>query len=165
MKEYGVGMYGGSFNPLHNGHIKCIRKALSMCEELHIIIGDIPNMDDVDIHTKIRWFQTIFHDEIDRLNLHSLYDDRKSKSEYTIDHWISDSMEIKKMIGKPIDVVFCGADYKNRQDNPYLLCYPSQDIIYFDRDDDMISSTEFKKDVCLHRDWVPEVVYTSYKTN
>lgn len=165
MKEYGVGMYGGSFNPLHNGHVKCIRKALSMCAELHIIIGDIPNMDDVDIHTKMGWFQTIFHDEMDRLFLHSLYDDRKSKSEYTIDHWISDSMKIKKMIGKPIDVIFCGADYKNRLDNPYRLCYPSQDIVYFDRDDDMISSTEFKKDVCLHWDWVPEVVYRSYRAS
>ena len=50
---YRVGMIGGSYNPLHNGHVKAIKKALTMVQELHIIIGDIPNMDDVGIQTKL----------------------------------------------------------------------------------------------------------------
>lgn len=60
-KKYLVGMYGSSFNPLHSGHIKCIRKALFLCNELHIIIGDIPNMDDVAIETKLFWFENILN--------------------------------------------------------------------------------------------------------
>lgn len=162
MEHYKVGMYGGSFNPLHNGHIKCIRQALCCCDELHIIIGDIPNMDDVDIDKKFEWFRQVFTAEKDRVVLHSLFNSRKSKSEYTLENWVADSLIIKEMIGKPIDVVFCGSDYEKRPDNPYLICYPSQDIVYFERDDDKISSSEYRKNINLHKDWVPEIVQRSY---
>jgi len=162
-KTFKVGMYGGSFNPLHNGHIKCIRKALATCDELHIIIGDIPNMDDFDVETKKKWFENVFTNEDGKIILHSLKDDRTKKSEYTLEKWIKDSKIIKKMIGKQIDVVFAGIDYLDRDDNPYPICYPIQKIIYFDRDDDMISSTEFKKDIEKLQDWVPDCVYQSYK--
>ena len=161
--KYKVGMYGGSFNPLHNGHIKCTQKMLELCDEIHIIIGDIPNMDDFPVDIKLKWFQETFKDEKERVILHTLYDDRTKKSEYTLDKWLSDSVKIKEMIGKPIDVVFAGADYKNREDNPYPLCYPTQDIIYINRDDDHISSTEFRSDIEAHKDWVPDIVYLSYK--
>lgn len=161
-KKYLVGMYGGSFNPLHNGHIKCIRKALSLCNELHIIIGDIPNMDDVAIETKLFWFEKIFDNKKESLFFHALTDNRFTKSEYTIEKWILDSEKIKKMIGKPLDIVFCGSDYEKRNPNPYKICYPEQNIIYFDRDDN-ISSSEFKKDPIGHKTWVPEIVFQYYK--
>lgn len=154
-------MYGGSFNPIHNGHVKCIKMALDMCEELHIIIGDIPNMDDVSIETKMMWFKDVFHEFGDRIILHSLSDDRRDKSDYTLDKWIVDSIKIKNMIGKKLDVVFCGSDYEKRQDNPYLICYPDQKIVYFDRED-QISSSEFKMDIESHKDWVPDIVYETY---
>ena len=67
------------------------------------------------------------------------------------------------MIETPIDVVFCGSDYRDREPNPYQICYPDQDIVIFDRDDG-ISSSEFRKDPGNHRDWVPDVVFESYKT-
>lgn len=161
--KYKTGMYGGSFNPLHDGHIKCIRKALTMCEKLHIIIGNIPNIDDVSIETKISWFHTVFKKERERLTLHVLEDTRLDKSEYTIEKWINDSKIIKKMIETPIDVVFCGSDYRDREPNPYQICYPDQDIVIFDRDDG-INSSEFRKDPGNHREWVPDVVFESYKT-
>ena len=162
MKKYKIGMYGGSFNPLHNGHIKCILKALDLCDEVHLIIGDIPNMDDVDIHTKLQWFQSVFKEFNDRLVFHTLYDDRNLKSEYTLDKWLRDSNTIKAMVGKPIDAVFCGSDYEEKEMNPYKICYPEQTIIYLDRYEDQISSSEFKKNIYLHKNWVPEVVFEYY---
>ena len=49
---YQVGMYGGSFNPLHMGHVDCILKAAGMCKELYIVLSigykrvipQLPNM-------------------------------------------------------------------------------------------------------------------------
>lgn len=157
--EYAVGMIGGSYNPLHNGHVKCIRKALQQCDELHIIVGDLPNRGDFDIETKLDWFREIFADDIDRIVLHPFLDETADKKDYGLQKWIDDSVKIKQLIGKPIDVVFCGADY-NRPDNPYLVCYPEQQIVYFDRGDN-INSTEIRENPDAHRDWVPDCVYQS----
>lgn len=154
-----VGMIGGSYNPLHNGHVKCIQKALQQCDELHVIIGDLPNRGEFDIETKLSWFTSIFHDQLDRLVLHPFLDETADKKDYGLQKWLDDSVKIKDLIGKPIDVVFCGADY-NRPDNPYFVCYPDQEIVYFDRDD-QINSTEIRENPEGHKDWVPDVVYDS----
>ena len=37
--KYKVGMYGGSFDPLHIGHIHDMIRAACMCEELYIMIS------------------------------------------------------------------------------------------------------------------------------
>ena len=39
MYRYKVGMYGGSFDPLHIGHIHDIIRAAAMCEELYVMIS------------------------------------------------------------------------------------------------------------------------------
>ena len=157
MDRVKVGMIGGSYNPLHNGHVKCIRKALTQCDELHIIIGDLPNRGSFDIATKIHWFETIFADVMNRIVLHPFIDETADKKDYDLNKWVSDSIKIRKMIEKPIDVVFCGEDYK-RVDNPYLICYPEQEIVYFDRGDN-INSTDIRRFPEQHKDWVPDIVY------
>lgn len=157
--KFRVGMYGGSFNPLHNGHIKCIKKALSLCDEVHLIIGNLLNRDDFSIETKLSWFMEVFKD-CDNLYLHTIIDESKEKVEYSLDKWIADSNVIKGMIGKPIDVVFCGQDY-DREDSPYKVCYPESALFFLDRGDD-ISSSRFKKDVLRYKDDVPQCVLKSY---
>lgn len=37
--KYKTGMFGGSFDPLHTGHIHDIIRAASMCEELYVMIS------------------------------------------------------------------------------------------------------------------------------
>ena len=160
MKKYKVGMYGGSLNPIHNGHVKCIKKALSMCDELHLIIGNLLNRDDFPIEVKLSWIKEIFKD-YDNLYIHVLVDTSKEKVNYTLDKWIEDSKIIKDAIGKPIDIVFCGADY-NREDSPYKVCYPESKLYFFDRGDN-ISSSRFKTNPDMYKDDVPECVYNSYK--
>ena len=153
-------MYGGSFNPIHYGHVKCIKKALNICEELHLIVGYLPNRDDFSIETKLFWFKEIFKD-YNNLYIHVLEDKSKEKSEYTLDKWIADSQIIKNKINKAIDVVFCGADY-NREDSPYKVCYPESVLYFLDRGDN-ISSSRFKTNPDEYKDDVPLCVYNSYK--
>lgn len=47
MKKYKTGLIIGRFQPLHNGHVYLIKKALEICEKVIIGIGS-SNMDNVD---------------------------------------------------------------------------------------------------------------------
>ena len=99
---YEVGMYGGSFNPLHQGHVRCIIEAANQCKELHIIISNGKNRNEIGIRIKYRWvYQIIKH--IGNVSLHILEDDSDSKENYTSEYWEDDSKKVKKMIGKKYD--------------------------------------------------------------
>lgn len=161
-----VGMYGGSFNPLHNGHIHCIREALNQCNILHIIVGDLPNRDVVPYVEKQCWFQSIFRDEIatGRIVLHRLTDQTSDKQDYTIDKWLSDSALIKGMVGTHIDIVFCGEDYKcgaERDKSPYEVCYPDSEIVYLSRSTVPVSSTKIRANAVQYRRYIPAEVFVS----
>ena len=52
--KYKVGMYGGSFDPLHVGHIHDIIKAASMCEELYVMISWCEGRESVSKELRYR---------------------------------------------------------------------------------------------------------------
>ena len=152
-KKYAVGMYGGSFNPLHLGHLKCMIKAAGLCEELVIVISYRENDADIPLRVKIRWvYQLTKH--LGNIRIIPLEDKVADKEDYTGEFWKADSAYVKEQAGKPIDVVFCGSDYD--ESSFWNKCYESSELIIFPRDE--YNSSDIRKDIYGHWDWMPQIV-------
>ena len=154
---YNVGMYGGSFNPLHMGHVDCIIRAANMCKELYIVLSIGHNRGEIDGRIRYRWiYQLTKH--IGNVKIITLEDEAASKAEYDEKYWQSDADKVKAAVGKPIDVVFCGSDYD--ENSFWNKCYPESKLYIFPRND--ISSTEIRKDPYAHWDWIPNIAKPYY---
>lgn len=152
-KQYAVGMYGGAFNPLHLGHLKCIISAAGLCEELYIVISYQNQPYDIPVLEKIRWvYQLTKH--LNNVHILTLEDKTIDKKDYTEEYWIDDCLEVKRKIGKPIDVVFCGSDYD--ENSFWNKCYAESDFIVFPRD--RYNSTEIRQNVFEHWGDMPQIV-------
>ena len=152
-KKYKVGLYGGSFNPLHLGHLECIIRAAGLCEELFIVISYRGDDTDSPLRVKIRWvYQLTKH--LGNVRILSLKDKVKNKKDYGEHLWKGDSLEVKAAVGKKIDVVFSGSDYG--QDSFWKKCYEDSDYIIYPRNE--YNSTDIRKDIYGHWEWMPQVV-------
>ena len=155
--QYNVGMYGGSFDPLHLGHVDCIIQAANMCRELFIVLSIGPERNEIDGRIRYRWiYQLTKH--IGNVKIITLEDDAASKDAYTEDHWYRDAEKVRAQVGKHIDVVFCGSDYD--ENSFWNKCYPDSELYIFPRNG--ISSTEIRKDPFAHWDQIPNVVKPYY---
>lgn len=155
--RYNVGMYGGSFNPLHMGHVDCIIQAANMCRELFVVLSTGNRRDEIDGRLRYRWiYQLTKH--IGNVRIITLEDDAETKADYTEDYWYSDAENVKAQVGKHIDVVFCGSDYD--ENSFWSRCYPDSELYIFQRNG--ISSTEIRKDPYYHWDQIPGVVRPYY---
>lgn len=159
--KYKVGMYGGSFDPLHIGHIHDMIRAASVCEELYIMISWCEGRESVNKEMRYRWiYNNVRH--LPNVHIIMIEDKAVSKEEYNTDYyWEKGAEDIKKAIGKPIDAVFCGSDYFNTNRFESLYC-PESEIVYFDRKEVPISSTELRFDVYENWQYIPPICRSYY---
>ena len=156
---YRIGMYGGAFDPLHIGHVRCIKEASTMCETLYVVLSYSRYRDHTPMEMRYRWLVQETR-ELDNLKIILLEDTALTKEEYdTAEYWESGRDFVLKQIGDKVDVVFCGSDYlgSNRYEQLYYC-----DVHYFERTQCNISSTEIRKDPLKYWEYLPKYVRPYY---
>lgn len=140
--KYKIGMYGGAFCPLHIGHVEVMKQAASMCEKLYIALSYSRNRDQVPMEYRYRWILAETR-ELKNVEVICFEDTASSKEEYDNSYWEQGRDAIIKAMGCRPDVVFCGSDYPDNEDNIYRKLYGCH-VHVFDRDTNPVSSSDIR---------------------
>lgn len=154
--KYKIGMYGGSFNPLHLGHVNDIIVASNMCEKLYVVLSITNDKREIDYRERFMWLNNITK-EMSNVQVLKIFDRNTSKDTYD---WQAGASDIKKQIGEAIDVVFAGDDYKGK--DIWESLYPESEIYYMARSDINISSTQIRENPYKYFEYLPQCVKPYY---
>lgn len=167
-----VGMYGGSFDPLHNGHLHCIEEALKLCTKLYIILS-YSNNDHISYKLRASWLKV----EVEGLirekgivcdyEIVPVYYEATSKSAYD---WHQGTLDIINTIqskqNTPLktvnprevfDIVFAGGEYEGSGE--FREQYGDK-VYYIPRSN--ISSTEIRSNPYKYWEQIPRSVQIYY---
>lgn len=153
---YEVGMYGGSFNPLHLGHVNDIIIAKNECKKLYIPVSISDDPKEIDGRTRVMWLKNITKD-MENVEVFPIYSNNIDKESY---NWQKGVEDVKEYIKTKIDIVFAGSDYKG--ENLWENLYKESKVIYFDREEINISSTEIRQNPYKYFDYLPACVKKYY---
>ena len=132
-----------------------------MCEELYVMISWCEGRESTSKELRYRWIYNNVKN-LNNVKIILIEDKAVSKEEYNTDYyWEKGANDIKNAIGKKIDAVFCGSDYlgTNRFESLYS---PESEVIYFDRSEVPISSTEIRFDVYKNWQYIPPICRPYY---
>lgn len=118
--DYNIGIYTGSFLPLHLGHVDCILQAANQCCHLYIILRSDSEHDPIDFKYRYRWLYTITK----HLKSIKIIAIDCSSNELTK----QDADTIIESIDGDIDVVFCDGE---QNESDFRNYFPESDVIAF----------------------------------
>lgn len=165
-----VGMYGGKFLPLHNGHVRCIVEASTMVDKLYVILNydeenekryfEGLNMKPISYKERYKWLYQLTKDmpNVKVISLPEIWDVNKYKSRtYS---WHKNASMIKQKVFQDceqyIDMVFFGGDYK---ESFWQELYPNAAMHKFNRCEEDISATKIRHEGAFkHWNSIPNVV-------
>lgn len=153
--KYNKGMYGGTFNPLHLGHVNDIILASSMCNKLYVVLAVSKDSKEIDEHIRYKWLMDITKD-MENVEVIKIYDNSNNKNETD---WEDGKNQVLK-VAKNLDVVFAGDDYKGK--NIWENLYKDSKIYYFKRNEINISSTQIRENLYKYFDYLPRSVQKDY---